>query len=300
LSFEPVDIHVADQMGSPIEDVLVKVYDPTGTTFYTQALSNAAGIASMLLETLDYSMRFYKFQAGFTQPQQFTVLAAPETNSFNVLGEPFVLPIATDPRLCRCSGYFRDLDGSPKRYLDIHIIGQFDPILLDDAAVVSEEKHLRTDEKGYAQIDLIRGAKYWGRIESLGAAMTTDGSATDLRCISVPDQASTSLPNLLLPIVGKVVPVPAGPYVLTVGGEITVTPKVYDSAGVLLEGTANADVQWKSSDGAILKVTVAQDTLVLRGIAPGTAQLLAERKDSSIIKIPNVPITGQPVDVTVS
>lgn len=300
MSFEPVDVHIVDQLSSPIEGVLVKVYDPTGATFYTQATTNAEGVASMLLETLGYTMRLYKFQSGFAQPQHFVVNAPPAVNSFNVQGESFVLPLATDPRLCRCSGYFRDLDGSPKRYLDIHAIGQFAPILLDDAAVISEERHLRTDENGYAQVDLIRGAKYWGRVESLGSAMAAAGTSTDLRCISVPDAASASLPNLLLPIVDKIVVSPVGPYSLTVGSEVTVTPEIYDSAGALLEGTATGDVQWKSSDEAVLRVTAAQNTLVLRGNAPGTAQLLATRKDSSIIKIPNVPIMGQPLDVTVT
>lgn len=298
MSFEPVDIHVDDLMGDPVEGALVKIYDPTGTTFYTQALTDSGGVASMLLETLDYSMRFYKFQAGFVQPQHLTVLAAPAVNSFDVGAEPFVLPIATDPRLCRCSGYFRDLDGSPKRNLDIHIIGQFSPILLDDAAVISEERHLRTDDEGYAQIDLIRGAQYLGRIEALGSAM--QNSSSDLRCINVPDQASASLPNLLLPIVERVVPLPAGPYALAVGDELVLTPEVYDSAGVLLTGAAVDDVQWSSSDQDILQVTVTATTVVLRGNAAGTAQLLAERKDSSIIKIPDVPIVGQPVDVAVT
>jgi hypothetical protein len=292
VSFEPVNINVSDRLGDPIVGVLVKVYDPTGTTFYTQATTDSDGLAAFLLETQSYTMRLYKFQVGFAQPIHFEVLASPNLNDFDVVGEPFILPIATDPRLCRCSGFFRDLDGSAKCYLDIHFIGAFDPILLDRAAVISEERHIRTDEKGYGQIDLIRGAEYSARVESI------DGNW--LRCIRVPDLASCNLPDLLLPIVERVVLSPEGPYDLAVGEELVVTPSVYDSAGVQLTGTAVDDVIWKSSDANILLVSPAQTTVLLRGNAAGAAQVLVSRKNVSIIKIPDLPIEGQPVDVTVS
>ena len=291
MSFEPVNINVSTALGDPIEGVLIKVYDPTGTTFYSESTTDVNGDAGFLLETLSYTMRFYKFQVGFRQPQHFDVVA-PGSNDFDVVGEPSTLPIATDPRLCRCSGFFRDLDGSPKRSLDIHIIGNFNPILLDEAAIISEERHFRTDDNGYGQIDLIRGAEYTANVESINGRWQ--------RCIRVPDLASCNLPDLLLPIVERVILDPPGPYSLSVGQTLLVTPQVFDSAGVQLTGAAVADVQWKSSDGTILLVAPASTTITLRGNATGTAQLLATRKNISIIKIPDLPIAGQPVDVTVS
>lgn len=292
MGFESVDIHVRDSLGDPVSDVLVKIYDPAGAVFFTQATTSSEGVASLLLETISYSMRFYKYHTGFRQPQLFTVLPAPSTNIFDVAAELFVPPLATDPRLCRCSGFFRDLDGSPKRHLDIHFMPKFDAILLDDSAVISEERHLRTDDKGYAQIDLIRGAEYEARVESI------DGNW--LRCLRVPDQASANLPDILLPIVERVVLTPEGPYALTVGQEISVAVQVYDSAGVLLEGTALDDVDWRSSNTDLLLVSPTQTTLTIRGNAVGSVQVTATRKDLSIIKIPNLPIVGQPIDVTVS
>jgi len=292
VSFEPVNINVSTALGDPIEGVLIKVYDPTGTTLYSESTTDVNGDAGFLLETLSYTMRLYKFQVGFHQPQHFDVIDTPGSNNFDVLGEPFTLPMATDPRLCRCSGFFRDLDGSPKRFLDIHIIGNFNPILLDEAAIISEERHFRTDDNGYGQIDLIRGAEYTANVESINGRWQ--------RCIRVPDLASCNLPDLLLPIVERVILDPPGPYSLSVGQTLIVTPQVFDSAGVQLTGTAIADVQWKSSDGAILLVAPASTTITLRGNAVGTAQLLATRKNVSIIKIPDLPIVGQPVDVTVS
>lgn len=292
MSFEPVDIQFLDRFGNGIEGVLVKIYDPTGTTFYTQATADVTGSASLLLETQPYSMRFYKYQTGFSQPQRFEVLAAPEVNIFLIQGEPFVLPTATDPRLCRCSGFFRDLNGGPKRYLDIHIIGKFDPIVLDDAGVISDQVDFRTDLKGFASIDLIRGAQYEAYVEAIGGAAT--------RCISIPDAASCNLPDLLLPIVKEVVLSPLSPYTLAIGEELTITPRVYDSAGVLLDGAAVDDIDWRSSDSNILRVSPLSTTIVLRGNAVGSAQLTATRRDKSIIKIPDLSIVGQPASIVVN
>lgn len=292
MSFETVEVVVRTPIGDPLEGVLVKIYDPTGTTFYTQAMTDSSGVADFLLETLSYTMRFYKFQVGFLQPQSFPVLAPPATNVFEVVGEVFIPPVATDPRLCRCSGFFRNLDGSPKQFLDIHFIHQFDPILLDAAAVIADERHLRTDEKGYASIDLIRGAEYAARVEAI------DGNW--LRDIRVPDLSSCNLPDLLLPVVKRINFSPEGSYSIAKGDTLMVTPTVYDSVGVTLVGSAPYDVKWSSSDPTVLLVEANQNTLTLRGNAVGSAQLLATRRDLSIIKIPDVPILGLPVDVTVT
>ena len=290
MSFEPVNVQVADQMSAPVPDVMVKVYNADGTVFFSQATTDPEGKAGFLLETLDYSMRFYKFQVGFSQPQLFSVLPAPGPNTFDVVAEPFDPPVAQDPRLCKCSGFFRDLDGSAKCNLDMHFVTQFDPVILDDAAIITGERHVRTDENGFACIDLIRGANYIVNIEAVGAFQP--------RCVSVPDLAGCNLPDLLFPIVEKVV-LPGAPYALTVLGTQEVVPEVYDSSGRPLEEIAS-DVVWKMADPTIASVITSGNKLTLKGISAGTTQLTAERKDQTIIKIPNTPIEGQPVDVVVS
>lgn len=291
MSFEPVDVFVETPLHDPVEGVVVKVYDSTGTTFFTQAITDPQGRASFLLETLMYSMRFYRFQVGFTQPQMFTVLAAPNVNVFDVQAEPFDMPIATDPRLCRCGGFFRDVSGAPKQYLDIHFIAEFAPLLLDSAAVVTEEQSIRTDSRGYAQIDLIRCGQYNAMMEATGS--------DKLRCINVPDLASANLPDLLFPRVDRVIWDIDAPYSTGVGSTIVLTPTVYDSAGKPLTGIAASDVSWKSSDPSIASLEFTPTTIIIRGNAVGTTQLTATRLDSTIIKIPNTPILGVPLNITV-
>lgn len=294
MSFEPVDFYVTDSspLANPVEGAVVKIYDSTGVTFYSQATTDALGHAGFLLETtVAYSARFYKSHVSFRQPQLFAVLAAPSTNAFNIKADVLVPPIATDPRLCRASGFFRELTGGPRRYLDIHFIARFSPVVLDGAAIFTERVTIRTDENGFATIDLIRGALYDAYVESM---------EDEPRYVAVPDAASANLPDLLLPVVASISLSPAGPYNLAVGQELVVTPTVVTSDGRPLDGTAPYDVIWASTDDSIAAVFSSDTTLTLRGIAAGTASLTAKRQDQSIIRIPDTGIQGQPVSITVT
>lgn len=294
MSFEPVDFFITDStpQASPVEGVLVKVYNQAGNLFFTQGTTDTAGKVSFLLDTLTYTARFYKFQVGFSQPQVFEVLAAPATNQFDARAEVFGLPVALDARYCRASGFFRNVNGSPQRGVDLHFEGKFAPILVDGSAIVDTKDIIRTDENGYTQIDLVRGGEYF---------VVFQGLEDCPRDIKVPDLSSCSLPNLLFPIVGSVSFIPVGPFALTVGGTLDVVPTVADSAGVVLEPvTGNLDVNWRVEDTSIASVAVTGDKLTLRGIAAGTTNLLAERKNQSIVSIPSLPIEGQPVQITVT
>lgn len=290
MSYEPIDVYVKDQFGNPISDVTVRIFNPSGGVFFTQQDTDANGRASFLLFDQQYSMRFYKFQATFPQPQVFTVLAAPQVNAFDVVGEILTPPVANDPRLCRCSGFFRNPTGSPQDYFDLHVTPEFSPIVLEEAAVFPRKAVIRTNKDGYAEIDLIRGACY---------LVTGEGLEEAGRRVRVPDLASCNLPDLLLAVVERVVFDPPGPWTIAAGSELEVTPTVYDSAGAELTGTGQNDVDWTSSDTSVLGLTVKENTLVLRAIAAGSAELRAARKDLSIIRVPNLPVSGQPVVVTV-
>jgi hypothetical protein len=293
VSFEPVDFLVKDStpLENPVEGVLVRIYNEAGTIFFSQATTNVDGGAGFLLETQKYSARFYKFQVGFNQPQILEVLVAPAINIFDIQAEVFVLPIASDPRFCRASGFFRSVSGAPDHGVDMHFQTTFNPLLLESSGIIDTKDSIRTDENGYAQIDLIRGAIYHVFLQGLEECP---------RKIRVPDQASVNLPDLLFPVVQAVSFVPPGPYALTVGVEIEVTPTVLSSDGVLLEGTALQDVLWRTGNSDIASVSPSDTKLVLRGNAVGATTLTVERADKSIIRIPNIAVQGQPVNITVT
>ena len=291
MSYEQVDIVITDStaQASPIEGVLVRVYSEDGKTFFTQSTTDEEGAVGFLLETQNYTLRFNKFQVSFLQPQLMTVIAG--TNTFDVTGDVCDPPEATDSRLCRASGYFRDITGAAKPYLDMHFVSQFDPILLEDAAILTDKVKLRTDKNGYAQLDLIRNAKYLVVVEAM---------EDEPLQVTVPDLPSANLPDLLLPRVGSVVFDPVGDISVAVDEEVEITPSVYTSSGVLLEGPSTSDVRWYIADEAVASVSFTSTSLIIRGVSAGTTTLEASRQDSSIIRIPDSPISGVPLNITVT
>jgi hypothetical protein len=295
VSFEPVDFLVTDKspIAIPVPNVLVKVYSADGRTFYTQTTTDMNGVASFLLDSsVSYSARFYKVHVGFQQPQLFTVVEGGGlvANSFVTRGDVLTPPIATDPRLCRASGFFRDLNGAPKKFLDIMFIAKFAPILLEGDAIFTERVELRTDEQGYAEVDLIRFAQYDAYVEA---------NEDQVRLINVPDSPSVNLPDLLLPVVASITFAEEAPYSTPLDTSLFLTPTVMTSDGRELPCVGSGDVLWRSDDETVFSVSNTRTQVVIHPAARGTAHLTATRADQTIIRIPNTPISGQPVEIVI-
>lgn len=293
MSLQSVDIYVKDDtLGqNPVEGVVVRIFDSTGTTFITQALTDVAGLAGFSLDSpATYQVRFFKDKFSIKQPQLLTTIAA--ANVVTAIGHVYVPPEAVHPRLCRCSGFFRRPDSSPAINHVIHVIAQFDPILFVNDAMLTERLKDKTDPRGFVQFDLVRFGQY---------EVTVEGFEDRVRIITIPDAPSVNLPDLLFPVVDSISFDPVGPWIVTKGqnGELGVNPTVFTSDGRVLPGTATQDVRWRAADGSIVSVLPNSTTLYFRGLSVGSTQLIAERNDSSIIRIPNTPILGVPVDITV-
>lgn len=296
-SYQSVNVYVFDDtpLKKPIEGMTIRVFDENNVMFFTQDVTDSDGRVGFTLFTQTYHLRFYKFGTQVKQPQIIEVL---EPNpgeillqEFEALATVFEHPIAQDARLCRASGYFRDITGAPHPYLDMHFIAQFEPVLLEGAGVLSERRAIKTDEEGFACIDLIRCANY---------TATLEGFEDIQRNISVPDAPSVNLPDLLFPVVEEISFAESGPYQVAAGAELLLTPTVLSSAAVVLEGPGNDDVQWSSSDSSILSVTVTATQVKITGIAAGTAEVQATRRNNTIVRIPETAIQGMPIEVTVT
>jgi len=292
MGYKPVDVYVLNTRppNEGVESVVVRVYDETGTTFYTQEMTDSEGKASFLLNTQSYQLRFYKFQVSFNQPLMIDVLED-VPNIFEVRAGVFTPPAAVDPRLCRASGFFRRVDGSVAVGHDIHIIAKFNPLLFDGSCVLTERVHTRTDKNGYVELDLIRFAEY---------DVTIEGFEDCTRTIYIPDAPSVNLPSLVFEVVAEVELDQPGPYNLSVGEELNLYPTVITSTGRVLEGSGKADVFWGTTDVTVAAVSeVTTSSITLRGMSAGSAQLTAARRDASIITIPDPGVRGQPIDITV-
>jgi len=300
MPYLPVEIYVLNRGGvhDPIANVVVRLLDRQGRLIHSQSTTDALGKATFLLPTEQspYQARCYKQSVWFESPAVIDVVESvpPVLNSFNLYGDALIPPVSKDARICVAYGYFKDGTNSPFAGCTLHFMPKFEPLIIDGNAVLKERTLTRTDGQGYLEIGLIRCAKYDVLIE---------GMEDQIRTIYVPDQVNVNLPDLLFPVVERVDPVWPVPYLppyeIRVGTEVTIVPTVWTSSGLQLYGTANQDVRWSSSAPDIMAVTVMPDKLILRGMTLGTAQLQAVRYDNSIVRIPNTPIAGQPVDVTI-
>lgn len=289
MSHEAVDIYVMDQLGDPISGVVVRFFDADGTALETQGVTDANGLASFLLPSGTSTVRCYKFAVAFGGPALIVVLEG-QNNAFNLYGSAVVRPVASDLRLCTACGFFRRENGSPHANVDIHIVAKFDPLLLDGSAVMPSRLSVRTDINGWAQVNLIRNGQY---------DVTIQGDRDLMRMVTVPDEGSVNLPDLLFPVVDRVEFDVATPWTISMGSSLDVVPTVYLSDGRVLGGSARSDVVWSSSDSAVVQVVTNMDKLTLQGLSPGVAEISATRRDHTIIRIPDSPIVGQPVSVAV-
>jgi hypothetical protein len=292
MSYVNVDVYTNDTtlLAAPVAGVVVKVLSVDGRLTYAQSVTDDAGHAGFLLpDSQTYQLRLYKFGVQFTQPQLLSVLPDPAVNAFNVAATLLTPPVPTDARLCTAYGYFRDITGAPQANVDIHFIAKFEPALLEGSAVLKERVRIQTDERGYAQINLIRNGQY---------NVTIQGEEDVVRTVSVPDTPNVNLPDLIFPVVSAVRTVPTGPFTMRVGDKLDLEMHIIASDGEDL-GMAIGDVLVSSTDDTIVNFSRSVGILQLQATAVGTAQIVFKRCNTSIVRIPDLGITGQPISVTV-
>ena len=294
MGVESVDIYVQNDhpFGDPVAGVVVRVFDSTGTNFITSAVTDNTGLAALSLPSgVSYQARFYKDKFTIKQPQLFLVQPSPLLNSFTVTGHMYEPPEAVNTRMCRCSGFFRNLDNSPAREHSIHVIAKFDPLLVDGNAHLTELLLQRTDDTGYVEFDLVRNGQY---------LVTIEGLEDQQRVITIPDAPSANLPDLLFAVISAVEFDPPGPWTLAVDERLLLTVTVHTSDGRILPGIAQQDILWSTDNNAAAFICYAGNQLEIRTQGVGYANLIAQRRDTSIIRIPNTPILGVPVGIDVT
>ena len=319
MAAETVKFYLTDQNTDPILGVLVRVFDAAGAVFQTQDVTvDVAGdaVAEVTLDGDDppnqYTIRMSKTGVAFDgslgddskSPQLIDVYSPPAAaptgkNDFDIQGETFTRPVATDARLCRASGFFKDGAGRPLLGLDIKLINQFKPAVVDGDGVMGERLDLRTDEDGYCQVDLYRGGEYLAWVQSIQAAEDDPtGAIVFPREVVVPDRSSVNLVDLLFPIVDEITYTP--PLVsIPVGSEQEVVIVVTASDHRVLEGYAVEDVLWEVEDPSIALLSCDEDTITVIGVAAGSTQLIPTRKDQTIVKVPApAALAALPITVT--
>lgn len=304
MPLETVEITVQDDQIVPslVDDITVRVFDATGTSLITEGVTGSVipGKVQFTLNGEDppemYQLRFYLNGGSIRSPQYIQVYSppsaapAPATNNFTVTASMFSLPTATNPRLCRVSGYIWGPDGRPKHGIDVAFIPCFRPLIVDNIGILGERVNAKTDKAGYIQIDLLRDGMYGVQVES---------QENVVREVMVPDRSSINIMHLLFPVV-VAIDFGTASVGVPINGSVTLTPTITASDFRELEGTAPEDVQYVVDNPAIASVVVNQNTIVINGLSAGSTNLRVSRKDSSIVYIPDPGIDGAVLPITVS
>lgn len=317
MAAETVRVYTVDQSDDALEGVLVRFFD-SGDSFVTQQYSSIVGADAYAEVTLDgddppieYTIRLSKTGVAFDgqlgddskTPQSIEIYSpaagAPSgTNNFTVQGQTFVRPVATDPRLCRCSGFFYDHSGRPLQGVDIHFSAlcfnesqpPLTPMIVDGIAIMSDKIIARTDSNGYLEIDLYRGGHYSALVQSFEHTRVA---------IQIPDLPSANIVDVLFPVVEEISFSP-DPLTVAVDAYVDVDLTIVSSDGRTLD-PLDRDVTFTSSDTGVASIQLTDEgKLRVYGVNAGTTTITASRADTSIVSIPTQPEVYTPLSVTVS
>lgn len=250
----PVTFVVADDSipsGVDLEGVLVRVYSEDGTTFITEASTDVDGRLTLDLPDLTtYWVRFFKVGYAFDSRATISVDGG-LLNSFDVEARNLTThPSATDPNLCRVSGYLLNGSGVPTPNVTLYFMLTGKPRVVGGRAMLPSKVYATTDKNGKVSIDLVRNGVY-----DVWAAGTDD---VVYRAV-VPDYPNVDITDLLFPIVTTLeleapsVTVPKGDSV---------------SVGVLAELSSRVDIPYQLDGGDSVSLS---SIIAISGGAPVTA-----------------------------
>lgn len=299
MALETVTITIStdDLVPALVDDVVVRVFDSTGTTLITYGTTGSVvpGVVEFTLDgaatPTQYQLRFFLQGASIVSPQAILVYSpAVPANTFAVTATIPTLPIAVDPLMCRVSGTIIAPNGAALPGVDVHFVHQHYPLISNRRIVSGERVSERTNRSGYIELDLIRGGTYIATLEAY----------EDIpREVTVPDQAGVLLSDLLFPIPIQVVWDVAGPWTLADESQLVLTPEVVLSSGNTIEGTATDDLEYVIDDTAVASLSYTDTHITVNAHAAGSTTLRVSRRDTSVGVLPDPGITGGTVGITV-
>lgn len=293
-------IHTQEADTTAVDGVLIRIYTSPGDVFVTSGTSgdgaNPAGDRLFDLAAGAYTIRLsmsssgYSFTAG--SPQALTTTGVPAADIFDIEVNLHSASVATDANLCRCSGFFRDADGSLLVGATLWFVRTTQPHLILGDALMGERVRVVTDADGYAQVDLVRDAVY--RLEH--------SALIDVNLeMRIPVASSANLPDVIFPIVSFISP-DSPTLALSAGGAADVQDVsiVYRSglSVVLSEFVEGVyPVEFESDLPAVATVSISGGQVSIIPVAVGTATITATRvtedEDTAIAAVPAAgAITG--------
>jgi hypothetical protein len=302
-----VTIRVSNDVIPParVPGAVVSVFTTAGV-YVTEGTTGGNGEVVFDLPDASYDLTFYKAGFATANPQRIVVDSL-LTNVFLVTGHQRVRPEGPDPSLCRVSGSMIDPSGHIARYGMISFKPVADIIICRELAMVpGSMTRIKPTPDGYYEFDLLRSTNYYGYFEQIQQLLGSQDTQLDIR---VPGVASVDLATLLFPIPLAVTLTQDGDPIsdidLAVGGAPDDSVKIavgYNDGSTRLSPPAWGAVEVANDSPLVVSAELAVDTLVLRPLTAGVAQVSFIRKlNAGMVYLPDPPeFTSETLTVTVS
>lgn len=278
----PVTILVQNDLVTPepVEGIVVEFYN-TGGVFQTSGTTDVDGEVEVTLPLAFYDLMFYKPGVSILpkQPQRIEVIDD-DPNSFTVSCHERTLPEASDPDLCRITGYIVRGDGD-KIVTKLVFQTELELLVIGEDVVAPESRiEVASDANGYFDFLLLRGVEYRGYF--LYQEVLFGINPGRLK-ILVPDAPALEVDRLLFPLPENT-DFSANTITLLAGAEPDDSIEVvtlYSDGSERTENPPWSYIKASSSDDAVVEAAISYGKLVLTPKTSGTATVSVERVISS-------------------
>lgn len=288
-----------------IQGVSVSVVDVLDASFVAMATTGVDGKAAFLLPgTSDpgkmYELRLFKLGVFFRNPAFINVIDG-DLNKFDASGTVLPPDVATDGRLCRCTGRFVNFSNQPIPNATVRVSAKADagaqvPKVVDGNMVSADVMEFQTDDHGLLVVDLFRGGQYF---------VNFSGDSDNSWEILVPDRPSVNLIDLIHPKPARLdwdsTVAPDAAVSVKAGESVTVPLSLlFSDFEVLTEGIAPW-ISLTSSNDQVATVAMSADKAVITGMTPGQAAVVASLQPGmGTAQLPPPSLVVLPLVVTVT
>ncbi len=181
---------------SGLSDTRFTVLDAGQTTILLNGITNQAGVSApfSLEEGTTYKVLLSRPLTTFTVPETIVTPAAPATVNFPLEGDSDAVAPPVSPDLCRVYGFLVDLSGAVLPERSIFFQNLFGVSAVGGTAIFGPDLTAMTDEDGYFEVDIVRGATVRCTIQDTRIAAS----------LIIPDEGTANITELLADAVQEI------------------------------------------------------------------------------------------------
>jgi hypothetical protein len=273
---------------APIPNVDVRLFNRTGSQQLGEAQTDIAGQVRFELDAGTYSVRLAKRYIAFKSQYFFLTQPGDTSASFVFEGTPIAPPASRDPNFCTLYGYVMGSDGVPAGGSQISFFPKFDAKQIGQTIFSPLVTRAKADAHGFLVAVLLRGHEYACRFEDHYDWVIPD--------ITVPNQPSVEVTQVLFPTLAQVLLVPPAPFLVLEGSTVLTRPTLTLTNG---KAISPATVNWRVDESTVATVEWDGEFLRIHGVSPGATQIFVEPIGIDAQPTPLPAVEGVPIDVSV-